>query len=282
MNKKLVLFIGMFSLFFIFGFKVQKNFLNQTNIIEKVKTEEVKSEEKIVSNEIANLEIAKKEVAQVTQKEEKNSDYIQKEIDLRELSSVERKKAFVDMLLPAINDVHEEIKENKAIVEKLAIKEELTPEEREFCEGLFKTYKVEYGNWKELQGKMVIYPASLILTQGALESGWGTSRFFREGNNIFGMWSTNPNEPRIAAKGVRDNGFVPHLRKYDTIEESVKDIVMTISVSDAYKTVRKLLNEDKSPSEVAHGLIKYSEEGTKYVEKVQKTLEYNEFEKYDI
>ena len=37
MNKKLVLFIGIFSLFFIFGFKVQKNFLNQTNIIEKVK-----------------------------------------------------------------------------------------------------------------------------------------------------------------------------------------------------------------------------------------------------
>lgn len=279
MNKKLVLFIGMFSLFFIFGFKVQKNFLNQTNIIEKV---EVKSEEKLVSNEIDNLEIPKEEVAQVTQKEEKNSDYIQKEIDLRELSSVERKKAFVDMLLPAINEVHEEIKENKAIVEKLAVKEELTPEEREFCEGLFKTYKVEYGNWKELQGKMVIYPASLILTQGALESGWGTSRFFREGNNIFGMWSTNPNEPRIAANGVRENGFVPHLRKYDTIEESVKDIVMTISVSDAYKTVRKLLNEDKSPSEVASGLIKYSEEGTKYVEKVQKTLEYNEFEKYDI
>ena len=116
MNKKLVLFIGMFSLFFIFGFKVQKNFLNQTNIIEKVKTEEVKSEEKIVSNEIDNLEIPKKEVAKVTQKEEKNSDYIQKEIDLRELSSVERKKAFVDMLLPAINQVHEEIKENKAIV----------------------------------------------------------------------------------------------------------------------------------------------------------------------
>ena len=102
MNKKLVLFIGMFSLFFIFGFKVQKNFLNQTNIIEKVKTEEVKSEEKIVSNEIDNLEIPKKEVAKATQKEEKNSDYVQKEIDLRELSSVERKKAFVDMLLPAI------------------------------------------------------------------------------------------------------------------------------------------------------------------------------------
>ena len=281
MNKKLAIFLVMFSLFFIFGFKNQKNFLNHTNIIKEV--EEVKNEEKSVSNEIDSDAIQDKEkVVQITQNEVKNSDYIQREVDLRELSSVERKKAFVEMLLPAINEVHEEIKENKAIVEKLAVKEELTPEEREFCEGLFKTYKVEYGNWKELQGKMVIYPASLILTQGALESGWGTSRFFREGNNIFGMWSTNPNEPRIAANGVRENGFVPHLRKYDTIEESVKDIVMTISVSDAYKAVRKLLNEDKSPSEVAHGLIKYSEEGTKYVEKVQKTLEYNEFEKYDI
>ena len=281
MNKKLAIFLVMFSLFFIFGFKNQKNFLNHTNIIKEV--EEVKNEEKSVSNEIDSDAIQDKEkVAQIIQNEVKNSDYIQREVDLRELSSIERKKAFVEMLLPAINEVHEEIKENKAIVEKLAIKEDLTPEEKEFCEKLFKTYKVEYGNWKELQGKMVIYPASLILTQGALESGWGTSRFFREGNNIFGMWSTNPNEPRIAANGVRENGFVPHLRKYDTIEESVKDIVITISVSDAYKTVRKLLNEDKSPSEVAHGLIKYSEEGTKYVEKVQKTLEYNEFEKYDI
>lgn len=281
MNKKLAIFLVMFSLFFIFGFKNQKNFLNHTNIIKEI--EEVKNEEKSVSNEIDSDAIQDKEkVAQITQNEVKNSDYTQREVDLRELSSIERKKAFVEMLLPAINEVHEEIKENKAIVEKLAIKEDLTPEEKEFCEKLFKTYKVEYGNWKELQGKMVIYPASLILTQGALESGWGTSRFFREGNNIFGMWSTNPNEPRIAANGIRENGFVPHLRKYDTIEESVKDIVMTISVSDAYKTVRKLLNEDKAPREVAYGLIKYSEEGTKYVEKVQKTLEYNDFEKYDI
>ena len=56
---------------------------------------------------------------------------------------------------------------------------------------------------------------------------------------------------------------------------------MTISVSDAYKRVRKLLNEDKAPREVAYELIKYSEEGTKYVEK-SKNLEYNDFEKYDI
>ncbi|MDO4589707.1 MAG: glucosaminidase domain-containing protein [Fusobacterium sp.] len=286
MNKKLILFLGIFSLFFIFGFKNQKYIFNQKNIA--VNFERVEKLEKEIEkvDENKNLDTDKKEIQKEDKEElalhsKKNSEKI-KEIDLRTLSSNERKQAFVDMLLPAINEVHEQIKENKSIVEKLAVKTELTPEEKEFCEALFSKYKVEYGNWKELQGKMVIYPASLILTQGALESAWGTSRFFREGKNIFGMWSTNPNEPRIAAKGVRENGFIPHLRKYDSIEESVEDIVMTISVSDAYKTVRKLLHEEKSPREVAYGLIKYSEEGPKYVEKVQKTLEYNDFEKYDI
>lgn len=280
MNKKLVLFLGMFSLFFIFGFKNQKYIFNEKNI-----TKDFIKSEKIIDKKEGNqnLNINEKEIQKkVKEALSVDSKVNSEEIDLRSLSSSERKKAFVDMLLPAINEVHEQIKENRAIVEKLAIKTELTPEEKEFCEQLFSKYKVKYGNWKELQGKMIIYPASLILTQGALESAWGTSRFFREGKNIFGMWSTNPNEPRIPANGVRENGFVPHLRKYDSIEESVEDIVMTISISDAYKTVRKLLNEEKSPREVAYGLIKYSEEGTKYVEKVQKTLEYNDFEKYDI
>ena len=71
MNKKLAIFLVMFSLFFIFGFKNQKNFLNHTNIIEKVKTEEVKSEEKIVSNEIDNLEIPKKKLQKLHKRKKK-------------------------------------------------------------------------------------------------------------------------------------------------------------------------------------------------------------------
>ena len=31
-------------------------------------------------------------------------------------------------------------------------------------------------------------PASLALAQAAKESGWGTSRFAREGYNLFGYW----------------------------------------------------------------------------------------------
>ncbi len=32
-------------------------------------------------------------------------------------------------------------------------------------------------------------PPSLVIAQAAAESGWGTSRFFVEGNNPFGIWT---------------------------------------------------------------------------------------------
>jgi len=44
------------------------------------------------------------------------------------------------------------------------------------------------------------HPRSIAIAQAALESAWGTSRFFREANNIFGIRPYHQNEPKIAAK----------------------------------------------------------------------------------
>lgn len=245
------------------------------------------TDKKVDENILKKVEYKKIEINSVTDLYEKRDEeglyvFSNEDFDLRKLSTEERKDAFVKLLLPAINVVHEEIKNDKEIVKKLSKKSELVEEEKKYCENIFNKYRVEYGNWQELESKMIIYPTSLILTQGALESAWGTSRFFREGNNIFGIWSTNPNEPRIAAKGVRDNGFVPHLKKYDTIKDSVADIVLTISRNDAYKKVRELVNNEKSAPEIAYGLIKYSEEGEEYIKKVRATMNKNDFLKYDL
>ena len=287
MRRKLIVFIGIFSIFFMLGFSKnqagQSNIVNDLIIPAEFNIGKLDEEEELI-RKISYKKIkvnSLDDIFETPKKEEELFVFSNVNVDLRKLPAEKRKEAFVNLLLPAINVVHEEIKTNKDIIGKLAVKSELTEEEKAFAEGIFKKYKVTYGNWQELESKMVIYPASLILTQGAIESAWGTSRFFREANNIFGMWSTNPNEPRIAAKGVRANGFVPHLRKYDTIKESVEDIVLTISRADAYKGVRKLLNEDKPAKDVAYGLVKYSEEGEAYVRKVRKTLEINEFYRYD-
>lgn len=201
-------------------------------------------------------------------------------IDLRKIPSEKRKDVFVKLLLPSIEVVQQEVLNNREIVKKLKVKKELTESEKIYAEKLFKKYRTEYGNWNELESKMIVYPASLILTQGAIESAWGTSRFFREANNAFGVWSTNPNEPRIAAKGSRGD-FTPHLKKYDTLKDTVEDITLIISRSSAYTGARKMIWEGKSPYEIAGGLTKYSEEGKEYVKKVRSTLKYNNFHEYD-
>ena len=201
-------------------------------------------------------------------------------IDLRKIPSEKRKDVFVKLLLPSIEVVQQEVLNNREIVKKLKVKKELTENEKIYAEKLFKKYRTEYGKWNELESKMIVYPASLILTQGAIESAWGTSRFFREANNAFGVWSTNPNEPRIAAKGSRGD-FTPHLKKYDTLKDTVEDITLIISRSSAYSGARKMIWEGKSPYEIAGGLTKYSEEGKEYVKKVRSTLKYNNFHEYD-
>ena len=127
---------------------------------------------------------------------------------------------------------------------------------------------------------MVIYPTSLILAQGGLESAWGTSRFFREWNNAFGIWSSSKAEPRIAAKSSRKT-FTAHLRSYETLKETVEDICMLVSRADAYKNLRYYINEGKNVYEIAEGLIRYSEEGKVYIKKIKGTLKYNDLEKYD-
>ena len=201
-------------------------------------------------------------------------------IDLRKIPSEKRKDVFVKLLLPSIEVVQQEVLNNREIVKKLKLKKELTENEKIYAEKLFKKYRTEYGKWNELESKMIVYPASLILTQGAIESAWGTSRFFREANNAFGVWSTNPNEPRIAAKGSRGD-FTPHLKKYATLKDTVEDITLIISRSSAYSGARKMIWEGKSPYEIAGGLTKYSEEGKEYVKKVRSTLKYNNFHEYD-
>lgn len=238
------------------------------------------SAQQVIITEVKYDKIVVNSVEDIYQKRDGLFVFSDVNIDLRKIPSEKRKDVFVKLLLPSIEVVQQEVLNNREIVKKLKVKKELTEKEKIYAEKLFKKYRTEYGNWNELESKMIVYPASLILTQGAIESAWGTSRFFREANNAFGVWSTNPNEPRIAAKGSRGN-FTPHLKKYDTLKDTVEDITLIISRSSAYTGARKMIWEGKSPYEIAGGLTKYSEEGKEYVRKVRSTLKYNNFHEYD-
>jgi len=50
-------------------------------------------------------------------------------------------------------------------------------------------------------------PMEMIVAQAALESGWGTSRFAIEGNNLFGIRTYDKNIPHMLIEGTK-NGQV--------------------------------------------------------------------------
>ena len=75
--------------------------------------------------------------------------------------------------------------------------EALSRADRRFLAGLVDRYEIDTSassedQRAELMVRLDTVPMSLALTQAAMESAWGTSRFAREGNNLFGQWCYQP------------------------------------------------------------------------------------------
>jgi len=94
---------------------------------------------------------------------------------------------------------------------------------------------VSYLNWTTDKDKRV--PISIIIAMAGIESAWGTSRFAKEGNALFGVrtWDLE-NTPHMKAKGNPD--AVWGVKKYRTKCKSIKDMVRILNTHPAYKGFR--------------------------------------------
>jgi len=121
-------------------------------------------------------------------------------------------------------------------------------------------------------------PVSIILAQGALESFWGSSRFSREGNSIFGMWTWK-------TAGIipirRDEGKNHKVKIYEDILASVRAYQLTLNRLEPYKEFRQLRQTTDDPLILAEGLSLYSERGDDYVEDIKKVILANNLQEYD-
>ncbi|HEX6929066.1 MAG TPA: glucosaminidase domain-containing protein [Gammaproteobacteria bacterium] len=131
----------------------------------------------------------------------------------------------------------------------------------------------------QLLGRVDIVPAPLALAQAANESGWGRSRFAREANNLFGMWTWDEDRgirPKARAKNARY--FV---RVYDSLRASVRSYLHTINIGPAYRELRALRAAQRARGEspdamaLAAGLTRYSARGEAYVDEIREIIEYN-------
>lgn len=148
-----------------------------------------------------------------------------------------------------------------------------------FIEVLKKEYKAK--NEEQLLQALKPHPISIVLAQGAIESAWLTSRFCKTANNIFGVWSFNKDEPRIAANSLRGDKVI-YLKKYKTLKSSVEDYYKNIAKSWAYKKFRYLRTVTNNPYNLLPHMAGYSEKGEEYTKILRKIIKSNDFEKYDI
>jgi Bax protein len=198
-------------------------------------------------------------------------------VSLDKLQVSEKKEKFFHMILPAILISKQRLKVKRSRVREILQLVNPSEDDVLFLEKLYKKYRTEDG--KELLSRMKTHPVSIVLAQAAIESGWGESRFFKEGKNIFGMWSVNKNEPRIRAKGTR-NGRAIYVRKYSSISDAIDDYFVTIG-RGAYKSFRKQRDLTKDPLKLVQYLVNYCELKEKYTKKLQKFIIANKLEAFD-
>lgn len=193
----------------------------------------------------------------------------------QEISVAEKKANFKALIIPAVNDVYadlmaqyEEVKKNLEAGQSNSKIEEL---------------KNQYKATSDAELLMALkpHPKSIAIAQAAMESSWATSRFFEEAYNIFGVWSFDENEPRIAAQQQRE-GKTIWVRKYASIEEAVYDYYRTLARGSAFQEFRETKMETSDPFILVTKLDRYSEKGAVYGEELSAIIKFNKFEQYDI
>ena len=143
-------------------------------------------------------------------------------------------------------------KQELKVVESLGLKEpeyEFT-DKTSFINATAKC--VSYLNWTTDRSKRV--PISIIIAMAGIESAWGTSRFAKEGNALFGVrtWDLK-NTPHMKAKGNPDATW--GVKKYKTKCQSVKDMIRILNTHPAYELFRDVRAENLESGQWDYGRL---------------------------
>ena len=206
----------------------------------------------------------------------------------------EKKAAFFNFMYPAVIAENSRITEERKFLESLVMKldndTDVSSKELERATELSTLYKETLtdsgitADWVNAMLVKVDYiPAPLVLSQGANESAWGTSRFAREANNYFGQWCYTKGCGVVPSK--RNEGAAHEVAKFDSSQGAVHAYFMNVNRNNAYAELRiirsklhsspEALTPEQEANALANGLIRYSERGEAYVEEIQAMIRHN-------
>jgi Bax protein len=207
--------------------------------------------------------------------------------------AVARKATFFGYLEPIAETLNQKILQQRARLLEIATSyqhdQDLSLLDQLRLKSMAQQYAVD---WHEsdpaeviarLERRIDMVPVSLVLVQAAKESGWGTSRFAREGNNLFGQWCYSEGCGIVPAK--RPQGAKHEVRVFDSVQEAIGAYLHNINTGDAYASLREIRarqrNAGKTPNGkiLADGLLHYSQRREAYVREVKAMLDqYHKFQ----
>jgi Bax protein len=218
--------------------------------------------------------------------------------DFSGYSDVKQKKtAFFDYMLPLVSAGNQLIIEQRADLEEMAADvDQLSFFQQRNLLQLADRYGLDVEGVKseavdnqqmidQLLLRIAPLPPSLVLAQAAIESAWGTSRFARQGNNLFGQWCYQKGCGLVPRRRSADSTH--EVAKFDSVAAAVEAYLHNLNTHRAYKDLRVLRAELSTAESSANGhqlaqtLLYYSELRQVYVDEVQAVIRINKLHGYD-
>jgi len=200
-----------------------------------------------------------------------------------------RKEVFLSVMLPLVLEANEKVMQKRAqllvIDAKQAAGYPLSDEQQARLEAIADEYDTDPERIDLLLRRVDAVPPSLALAQAAIESGWGTSRFVREGNAIFGQWTWG--EGKGIVPTGREEGKSHKIKSFGQIMDSVRSYVHNLNTHRAYQDFRAKRQHLRAEGKRLSGLSlvptlhAYSELKGKYLGLLRSIITVNELQPLD-
>ena len=206
--------------------------------------------------------------------------YVRQLPDLRTVKVDERKTIFISSVLPHILRANQELLERRR-----RIKVDYSNGSEDRIRKWAELYGIDGVNnldvdqlFDELMLRVDAIPVPLALAQAIIESGWGTSRFARQGNALYGEWAWSESKGIKPLSPSNDRAVV---RSFSSIFDSVRSYMHNLNTHDAYQNLRQKRRQHREgfPHILAQQLIptldKYAEDGDLYIRKLHNIVQTN-------
>ena len=204
-----------------------------------------------------------------------------------------KKVEFIETLLPLIAYQNQQILVERERLFKiqnyLLDNKTLNQNDLEYLSAIADKYLIETNNKHKIDivDKLLlsvnIIPTSIVLAQAATESGWGTSRFAKEYNALFGQYTYNEKKGVIPYE--REIGKKHLIRHFSSLDKSVESYFKNINTHYAYekfRSIRNAMHEDNLDIKLLTNALDVYAEDKSYVDTINSIIDTNEFTQFDL